>query len=252
MRGRVAPKAPSRLRRFDHAKGTRGGRVLDADHPAVLESRTLFPGSVVHVSMVKTLLKTGHNQSKLGKVVTKGKWRGFPIYALTLQERATCPSSCTHWLSCYGNGMHWAERVIDDAAMERRLWTELQALDAKHPDGFLVRLHILGDFYSVEYAQLWERALDAFPALHVFGYTARHPDGEDELGSELWALSIERFDRFALRFSGLDEPERGAVTIAKGADSEHVVCPAQRGKTECCATCGFCWQSQRTIAFEKH
>lgn len=247
---RVIPAAPSRLRRFDHARGAH--RVeLKPEHSAVREARTLFPSTRRYVEETGRVLKSGHNSRKIGKEVTKGKWRGFPIYTLTLEERATCPATCAHWLTCYGNHMHFAERVVHDSDFEEVLWLELEGLNAKHPAGFVVRLHVLGDFYSVAYVMIWRRALNTFPALHVFGYTARDPEA-DPIGKRLWALARDRFDRFALRFSGRDQAELGAVTIEKGASSPHVVCPAQTGRTECCATCGFCWQSRRTVAFERH
>lgn len=249
--GRAIPAAPSPLRRFDHFTGQRAGANLAATHPAVVEGRTLFPTRRFYVEEVRRVLVSGHNSRKVGKVVTKGKWAGYPIFTLTLPERETCPSSCAHWRDCYGNNSQWSMRIIPDADFEEVLWLELEGLNEVHPGGFVVRVHMLGDFYSVDYVRLWERALDAFPALHVFGYTARCP-GTDPIGRALHPMIVTRWDRFAVRYSGIDEAEECAVTIDKGASTPHVVCPAQRGKTECCATCGFCWQSRRTVAFERH
>lgn len=250
MGARTIPAAPSRLRRFDHARGLRR-IVLGSEHPAIVEGRTLFPGTRIFAEETGRLLKSGHNSRKIGKEVTKGKWKGFPIYTLTLPERETCPRTCEHWASCYGNHMPWAQRIIPDQDFEAILWLELEGLDRKHPDGFVVRLHVLGDFYSRDYVRLWRHALDKFQALHVFGYTARHPYN-DPIGTALRRMAAAKWGRFAIRFSGIGAPFFGAVTIEKGAASRHVVCPAQTGKTECCGTCGFCWQSQRTIAFERH
>jgi hypothetical protein len=78
MGGRIIPAAPSRLRRFDHAKGLRASVVLGSDHPAIREGRTLFPSTRHYVEETGRVLKSGHNSRKIGKVVTKGKWRGFP------------------------------------------------------------------------------------------------------------------------------------------------------------------------------
>lgn len=141
-------------------------------------------------------------------------------------------------------------RRVHGPDFERRLWDELAAKQEAHPDGFLVRLHILGDFYSVEYAQLWAEALEAYPALHVFGYTARSP--ESDIGQVVCELLGYKKDRFHVRFSGWDGPSDGSVVIDSVAQTEHVVCPAQLGKTECCATCALCWHSDRTIAFLRH
>lgn len=245
-----APAAPSPLRRFDHAKGKRASAVLSTGHPAIKEGRTLFPSTRRFVEETKHVLKSGHNSRKIGKQVMKGKWRGFPIYTLTLPERETCPKTCKQWRTCYGNNMHFAERIIPDADFEAILWLELEALNSKHPAGYVVRLHVLGDFYSLAYVDLWRRALDAFPALHVFGYTAR--SANSDIGRELMWMAVARWDRFALRQSGRSENSYGSVVVPKEGRSKHLVCPAQTGKTECCATCGLCWQSRRTIAFRSH
>lgn len=243
-------------RRIPTAAPGKGYTMLPG-HDAVIEGRTLFPSTVVDAGAALTVLKSGFNQRKVGKRVTKGRWRGMEIYCLTLEERKTCPRSCQHWLSCYGNNMHRAQRIEAGPELERLLWLELAALEARHPAGFVVRLHILGDFYSTGYVRFWKRALAAFPALRVFGYTARHPR-TDPIGRALWQLTVWTWDRFAIRFSGREAPTMGAVTIKRGGASTHVICPAQTAERRgdkgdrVCATCTFCWESQRTIAFENH
>ena len=59
-------------------------------------------------------------------------------------------------------------------------------------------------------------------------------------------------DRFAIRFSGLDAPTDGSVVVDHAGETRHMVCPAQLHKTDCCATCALCWQTDRTIAFLRH
>lgn len=246
----VVPRAPSALRRFDHARSGRSV-ALAADHPAVLEQRTLFPSTVKFVEETGRVLKSGHNSRKIGKVVMKGRLAGFPIYTLTLQERATCPSSCKHWLSCYGNNMHFAERIHADEDFEQVLWLELRSLQAKHPTGFLVRLHVLGDFYSEAYVKLWLNALDAFPALHVWGYTARGLD--DRIGKLIYTAAMARWSRFAIRFSGENWREMASPTVDQGVKhAVAITCPVQLDRTECCGTCGLCWATRKSVAFEQH
>jgi hypothetical protein len=59
--------------------------------------------------------------------------------------------------------------------------------------------------------------------------------------------------RAALRFSGQAGPWQAARTIEAGErDRAAIVCPAQTGATECCATCALCWNSQRSIGFGRH
>ena len=102
-----------------------------------------------------SLLKHPKPKNKLGRKVTKGEFAGYRVYSLTLEERATCPTTCERWGDCYGNNMPFAHRLQHGAELERRLPEEIAALCAKYPDGVLIRLHVLGDFYSPEYVQLW-------------------------------------------------------------------------------------------------
>lgn len=238
------------LRRHASIEPSGHGIAIGALHPAYRYARTIFPSRVFDPSEVKRVLKDGSQNRKIGREVRKGKRRGWPIYMLTLEERATCPRSCKVWGECYGNQSQASERIVAGAELEERLWLELGQLQAEHPRGFMVRLHVLGDFYSEAYVRLWERALDEFPALHVFGYTAHLP-GSD-IGHLIHWLGIERWDRFAVRFSGLGDPRKGAVLVDADESTPHLVCPAQTGKTDCCGTCALCWHSDRTIAFLRH
>jgi hypothetical protein len=245
-------KAGGPLRRFESIEPKRAGIVLRGDHSSIRFAKTIFPTTVNEIGhpRLKRLLKSGHNSRKIGKTVTKGKLKGFPIFTLTLEERATCPRSCDVFDACYGNGMPYAQRIKHGPEFERALWEELADKQAKHPNGFLVRLHVLGDFYSADYAELWAEALEAYPALHVFGYTARDPQGD--IGQVICELLGARPDRFHVRFSGWSGPRNGSVVVDSADKAEHVVCPAQTGKTDCCATCALCWHSDRTIAFLRH
>lgn len=238
------------LRRFESVK-PKGPRVHLADnHDALVQGRTIFPSTVHDQSERPRLLIDGHNSRKIGKTVTKGKLKGFPIFTLTLEERATCPRTCVEWKTCYGNNMHFAARIKHGREFEERLWEELADKQRHHPNGFLVRLHILGDFYSTDYAELWAEALEAYPALHIFGYTARQPDSD--IGQVIREMIGVWPERFHVRFSGWNGDNHGSVVIDEPEDTRHLICPVQTGKTDCCATCALCWHSTRTVAFLRH
>lgn len=99
-----------------------------------------------------------------------------------------------------GNRMNWADRVAAGPDLEWRLKREVALLDIEHPDGFAVRLHMLGDFYSVAYVNLWCALLQRHTALHVWGYTARH-DKNDPIAAALLSLTRSQKRRAASSFA---------------------------------------------------
>ncbi len=241
-------------RRFEsHTPIVPGARGLAANHPALTEKRTIFPSTVVNASDSPRLLVSGHNQRKIGDRVSKGRWRGMPIFCLTLEERATCPESCHHWHDCYGNNMHRARRHRHGYEFESILHREIENMQYAHPGGFVVRTHILGDFYSTNYVDLWFKMLNFFPALRMYGYTAHGID--TEIGKEVNMLNACFDDRVWIRFSRKWPSDRviSAITIPNAEyPTDAIVCPAQTDKTECCGTCGLCWSTDKTIAFLQH
>jgi len=157
--------------------------------------------------------------------------------------------------NCYGNNMHHAKRVRHGPAFEERLALELALLQSRYPRGFAIRLHVLGDFYSVEYVRLWESFLARFPAMFVFGFSARWRR-DDPIAVALVDLVLREWDegRFRVRFSDAPVDECSTVSIEhpRQAPADAIICPAQTGRTESCGTCGLCWHTKRRIAFLQH
>jgi hypothetical protein len=243
------------LRRFTEHKEAGAPYTLDASHMAVRLGTSLFREGRLQSARfaLEPLLKTGHHNRKIGKTVLKGRWKGAPIYTLTLEERATCPRACVHYRDCFGNKMNWPTRFMADASLIPKLGKELANLSRSVPK-FVVRLHVLGDFYSVAYVRQWARWLEEFPALHVYGYSAWQPG--TPIGDAVAALAKGRWDRFAVRTSNGPGSQRTTQTIydatLSGTAEGGIVCPVQTGKTECCATCALCWQTERKIVFLAH
>lgn len=173
-------------------------------------------------------------------------------FTATLEERASCPATCREWASCYGNRMQAAERIEHGPALMPALAREIAGLAARHPGGFLVRLHVLGDFWSVDYVAFWEEQLTRTPALHLFGFTAHDP--ASPIGSAIAGMTARLgWERAAIRFSGAAGRDDASRVLGPGEhDGEAILCPAQTGATDCCATCALCWQSRRSIAFRRH
>lgn len=248
----MASASPTALRRFGSKLPSGHSIILPGHHPAVRSGRSIFSTRVFAPDELPRLLKSGHHSRKIGKAVTKGKRRGWPIYTLTLEERASCPRTCLEWQSCYGNAMQAAERVEHGPDMFEPLANELCDLARQHPRGFMVRLHVLGDFWSEEYVDFWAGMLRALPMLAVFGFTAHAPSSP--IGRKLSLMALDHgWDRAAIRFSGAPHEQRASRVLAPGeTDTDAVLCPAQTGGTDCCATCALCWNSERSIAFRRH
>ena len=246
------------LTRFPHSRSrvTKEPWQPKPDHPSVIFGKTVFQETVRVASSDERVLKSGHNNPKLGRIVTKGICAGMPIFHIALEERATCPRSCHHWHSCMGNAMRFAHRFAPGGRLEHRLSRELHEAAGDCADGFLVRVHTLGDFYSVGYVNLWREHLEALPQLHVFGSTAR-PRGT-AIGDAVFELVDDFWPRFAVRASvpekNHDDMEWITVWSADPADVPDgaVLCPAQREQSETCGTCGLCWHSRKSIAFLLH
>jgi hypothetical protein len=228
--------------------------VLGEQHKAVVGAVTLFPTQVREPDNSSILFKPGANNSKIGSHVTKGDWAGMPIYLLSLEERATCPTVCGSWRSCYGNHMPFARRWKAGAELEYQIPVQLAKLAKKHPSGFVVRLHVLGDFYSTHYTKIWRELMILFPALHVYGYTRRGKN--HNIGKLLENIAVRFPLRWRVRWSERGG-EMGTTTIddvtARGRIAEGIVCPAQtEGDEVSCGSCALCWGSKEPIVFISH
>lgn len=253
---------PKPRRRYATAQPEHGKVIrLDADHPALVEGRTLYPNLVRNPSEGEWVLKSGEHNRKLGSHVTRKRWRGFPIFSLSLEARATCPRTCAQWTICYGNhaSQFKAYRYRHGPDLESELERELFILstEAKTRRGFVVRLHALGDFYSVDYVQRWAEWLVQFSALRCFGYTAWRPD--TEIGEAVLKLAEAQWDRFAIRLSNGQDDFRTTSVIGFGDERPDpqtaIICPAETASEEkqvCCGTCALCWTSDKRIVFVEH
>ena len=246
---RAAGGEHSRFTDHTHRAPNLRAASLSPNHPAVVDGTTIFQSTIKTAATTPRLLVSGFNSSKLGKEVMKGPWRGAPIFHLTLVERETCPRSCAVWDACYGNAMPAARRHRYTEDLPIRLGDELQQLARDHRrTGFVVRLHNLGDFPTVQYAQQWLDWMYDLPPLRVFDYTA-HPI-DSEIGRVVATGNSMFPDRWAMRFSVAPGKDMApgymeATTIWREPDGprvpEGLVCPAQTNKTATCGTCGLCW-----------
>ena len=202
--------------------------TLSQDHSAVVNAHTMYRKNVHNIATYKHKVLKPSTNKKLGKRVTKGRY----------------------WADCYGNNMPFGHR-FQTAGLMPRLELELDTLDKRHPTGYLVRLHVLGDFYSVSYVEFWAEQLRERPALAVYGYSRNHP-GATVIGDALADARAELgFSRFSIRFSTLPSDTLSANT-EHNAGEDGIVCPVQLDKTDSCGTCALCWSAFKPITFLDH
>lgn len=216
-------------------------------------TRTRFTNRVIPSYELKQLLVSGHSNIKIGRDVRKGALRGYYIYTLSLEERATCPKSCWHWTTCYGNSMPFAKRIMHGPEMLERLRSEIAGLlRVRGRKGVLIRLHALGDFYSTDYVWFWDRMMRIHPRLSIYGYTAHTPNSA--IGEALALLNSKYGERSMIRYSNSGMESQSTVSISAEADCppDAFVCPEQTNRTQCCATCAACWSTTKNVAFLDH
>ena len=196
------------------------------------------------------MLKPGSNNAKLGFKITSPKWKGKRLYSLTLEERTTCPASCHHWDDCYGNNMPFAHR-FKTPNIDLFLEKEIAELMEKHKEGIVIRLHVLGDFFSVEYVRFWREMLFEYPKLCIFGYTGR--EDATLIGREIWMMNNQFNERCVIRSSRSKEYDSAwSYAAEESFEGPSFVCPEQTEKLPSCAACGLCWSVPKTVKFLSH
>lgn len=226
-------------------------KKADINKPAV----TLYKGARRTLADYPYNVIKPVNNKKLGKagaIVQKGQFKNYSIFTLTLEERATCPRSCFHWDDCFGNNMPFAHRIEHGAELERRIRKEIAELCSTRR-GVLVRLHVLGDFYSRDYARLWNELLSKYDNLAVWGYT--HHEPASDIGRELTRNRGAFGARWSVRWS--DQPvhefSANSENLDKRQKGHAFICPEQEKKTASCATCALCWeQPKQRVVFLTH
>lgn len=259
-------------------------KAVSKSELAILNGTTLYTSMVKSISSgmgsSERVVKQSTN-AKLRKEIETSPWSGSKIYTVTLEERKTCPDTCKFKFDgdhpCYGNNMPFAVRYTGDESLFSQIESDLAELQAKTdktnakrakdglaPVFFVVRLHVLGDFFSVGYVASWAKWLGMFPSLRIWGYTHWHPGTEIgdailSLREACGGLNARNGGRFCIRFSDMEDISLGSalsadLPIAQEllAQKKAFICPEQTGKTESCGTCGLCWMSDKPVIFITH
>ena len=233
--------------------------TLQVTHRAIVNKTSVYQKNIFDLSKMKLgtpnayphrVLKSSKNE-KLGPKVTKGKLSGLPIKTLTLVERESCTTDCEHYLDCYGNSMPFAHRFVANLGLLPYLERDLDYYNLKHKNGFLVRLHVLGDFFSPEYVQFWDDQLARKLLLDIYGYCRWHPN--TLIGDSILALRNKYPDRFKIRFSNyLDDDFSARSESIWRNRNDGILCPVQTEKVDSCGACTLCWSSNKPINFLTH
>lgn len=224
--------------------------ILKPNNPALAKAVTIHPRA--KRSPVETaILKSVAANNKMGKgdnVITKGKWAGMPMYQMSLEERATCPRHCKQWASCFGNNMAFNHRIDHThPGFLEMLAAEIAVLAKKYRHGFVIRPHVVGDYYSAEYVAFWMQQSALYANLHIFGFTHHYRDSEIGQLVQKW----NEDPRVWVRFSD-QGGEMSANVGPETDDSLGFQCPEQTGKTESCLTCAACWSTTKPVRFLPH
>ena len=201
------------------------------------------------------ILKPSTNK-KLGKKVLKGKYKDYKFFTLTHVERETCPKDCIHWSDCYGNNMPFAHRISHENQnlLQKRIFNEL--LNSTN-QLLLIRLHVLGDFFNVEYVKFWSIMLNTFKNIALYGYTANNINSKIELSRDIAKeiIKLNYSKHSHIRFSNdlTNSFSANSYDIVKPIKGKSILCPVQENKTANCGTCGLCWnQKSQSIIFKTH
>ena len=75
--------------------------------------------------------------------------------------------------------MPFAHRMSnsDERLLTTRIHNDIKELNGKLA---LIRLHILGDFFNVQYVYFWDLMLTLYPNIAIYGYTANSTSSKYE------------------------------------------------------------------------
>jgi hypothetical protein len=252
----------TRRRFISHNEAGEGILPLQPDHPAMVEARSLFQSRVKTPTARDRVLKSGAHSRKLGGRTRKGFRFWVPIFTHSHEERRTCPATCPLLAICYMDQTPFADRWVIGPEFFERAARQAKVLSRKYPDGWIWRVHTGGDFADVTHVNFYARVLSQNPPLMIFLFTAHSPDSL--VGRRLREVMNEfGWRRFNVRFS--NRTGEGCANVVWEVPSRAtvdgmVVCPAMvpkpghpgKHQTECCASCGICWNSRVRIVFPVH
>jgi hypothetical protein len=236
--------------RFDRTGEHDQGLWLPRDwRDAAHEGRSAVPSRVREPDTDEDVVKSSVNNGKLkGPQFVVGHAAGQASYTLPLAEVESCPPDCpfidpTTDVPCKAMSYWTLRRYRYGTALCTSIAKNLDALDARHPNGYWIFLHVSGDFDvyrndDPEYVLMWEHHLQHRGALNVWGNT--HCRRAGRIGQVITRMNSMPGHRSVMRFSH-DVGPYSSTTIRTKADRKlgDFVCIADYLKVGCmqCALC---------------
>lgn len=213
----------------------------------------------------------GLGNSKLGeRVYTFSRLPGKPGGSYT--DSGTCPGMTAACGSvCYAKNMFTNKNALLDQFYRNTIDPDLSGLPE---DAEIVRIHVSGDFDSVDYIESWIELVRERPEVRFFGYTRSWAlqdlygsliELRDEPNVQLFASVDEDHDPediaemanegWRLSWMGTDMVPswNDRRTFETPADSRAIICLEATGQQDNCQECGYCIVGQRgDVVFPIH
>ncbi len=198
-------------------------------------------------------LENGNKKTGVsGKVFDK-------VFVWNIPVRTTCPGASA-WCNknCYNLDsrqdvfpmrrwqQNWWWALNNPSALEGRIIQQLSEQEYKHIG---VRLHSCGDFYSIDYIEMWHKICKMFPNIQFWGYT-RSWAVENLLNplSQLALLNnVNLFASWDDTMRSIPLGWRKSIVAPTNEDviqwllkGDAFICPEQYLQVACCADCGLC------------
>ena len=180
-------------------------------------------------------------------LISRGNLKLGVLPSFSLPVITTCPGKtpfCEFY--CFGlKGNFKLQNVIE--ANDRRLdaslredFVDIIIKEIRQVKALAFRLHVVGDFYSIEYIEKWANIANRLPFVMFFGSTR-------SWRCDFLTVDIKRFRdlknvymKASVDLTDTLTPEDCGWNVWS-VEGEGMPCPHDEGKVENCAACKRCW-----------
>ncbi len=197
----------------------------------------------------------------LGVSFGNGNEKMGNIFSFSLPGKITCPGASEWCLKkCYGYRYEIRRPKCRKAYLLNLLLTKKSEEFTRLMIGIIpriipsFRIHVSGDFYSVEYIQCWTKICEQFPTTKFWSYT-RSWNVEALLPHLDKLRSLDNVQLFAsIDHTMLSQPEGWRIAFIKGDErASGIICPAQINDNISCDNCGYCFnKNDGNVIFKIH